>query len=130
MKLIRIETDKIYELLQAWWITHTKTGIPRSFLPENTFVCENEGEPIYAICVYNTDSDLCWIGWPVVNPLATEEQKKGCLKFLFEEVEKECKEGGYKVIFTTSGTPAIEHILKQCEFQVGDTGVNHYVKLL
>lgn len=129
MKVKLIRTETFYDTMKVWWLGQGFPIVSPSMLPETTFVCYNEkGVPTYSMCFYNTDSNLCWVGWQLANPEISKEDKKGCFRFLFEEVEKYSKEVGYQVMFTTSRTPAVEGTLLDLDYSIGDTNVNHYIK--
>lgn len=129
MEVKLIKTDSVYNTMKHWWDGQNEAHVPRPILPETTFVCFNdEGTPVYTMCFYNTDSYLAWIGWQLANPYVNKEDKKGCFKFLFEEVEKYAKEAGYQILFTTSKTPAVQATLLNSGFMEGDLEVNHYLK--
>jgi hypothetical protein len=131
MNVIRLETKKFYSTMKEWWGGHEETMVSPSMLPEYTFVCFNDsGKPVYSVCFYNTDSNLCWIGWQLGNPTIKKEDKKGCFKYLHDKVEEFAKAYGYQVLFTTSKTQAVIGTLEKCEYIEGDTNVNHYIKLL
>ena len=129
MKVERKYTKDIYRMLEDWWLGNKFQVVSPSILPETTFVCYNdEDEPIYSMCFYNTDSNLCWVGWQLKNP--NDVNREGGLEFLFKGVEKYAKAMGYHIIFTTSNTPPVENVLVSSDFKVGDTNVNHYLKIL
>lgn len=131
MEVKLIKTETFYEVMKSWWDGHGFSYVSPSMLPENTFVCFNNAKiPVYSMCFYNTDSNLCWIGWQLSNPHVSKEEKKGCFSFLFDEVEKYAKEVGYHCLFTTSNTPAVEEVLQNKVFKQGDINVNHYIKII
>jgi len=131
MEVKRIRTEDFYDTMKQWWDGNNEAHVSPSMLPEFTFVCFNDkGTPTYSMCFYNTDSNLCWLGWQLVNPTVSKEDKKGCFSFLFEEVEKYSRRVGYQVMFTTSKTPAVVGTLNKRKFVVGDENVNHYIKIL
>ena len=131
MQVKLIKTEQFYPTMKLWWNGQKEAHVSPSMLPENTFVCYNDKNvPVYSMCFYNTDSNLCWLGWQLANPDVEKEDKKGCFTYLFEEVEKYARYVGYHIMFTTSNTPAVVGTLKKRKFDIGDTGVNHYIKVL
>jgi hypothetical protein len=131
MQVKKIKTEDFYPTMQKWWDGNKETHVSPSMLPESTFVCFNDKDvPTYSMCFYNTDSNLCWIGWQLVNPEVKKEDKKGCFRYLFEEIEKYARYVGYHVIFTTSKTPSVMGTLESIKFTKGDADVNHYTKIL
>jgi hypothetical protein len=129
MEIKLIKTETFYNTMQYWWDGHKFGHVSPNMLPMSTFVCFNdEGTPVYSMCFYNTDSNLCWVGWQLSNPYVDKEKRKGCFKYLLEEVEKYSKEVGYAVMFTTSNTPPVEKGLLEEGYILGDQKVNHYIK--
>ena len=131
MKVKLIKTEDFYSTMKEWCEGHEFPVISPSMLPQGTFVCENnEGQETYSVCLYNTDSGIAWLGWELSNPSLSKEEKEGCFEFLFEVVEDYAKKVGYQVLFTTSNTPPVERVLESKGFKIGDTDVNHYLKIL
>lgn len=131
MKVVKKLTEDFYPQMLDWWKGQGFTPVSPSMLPEYTFVCLNdEGTPIYSMCFYNTDSNMCWIGWQLGNPYVSVEDRSGGFKFLFEEVERYSISVGYQVMFTTSKTPVVQAMLKGSGYIEGDTNVNHYLKII
>lgn len=130
MEVKLVKTESFYPIMQQWWKGHNFSEVSPSMLPETTFVCFKDDVPIYSMCFYNTDSNLCWLGWQIANPDTTRRQRRGGLRYLFTEIEKYARYVGYHVMFTTSNTPSVEATMKERDFQTGDTNVNHYIKIL
>lgn len=129
MKIKLIKTEDFYETMKEWWDKHDFTHVSPSMLPENTFVVyNNKGVPTHSICFYNTDSELCWLGFPISNKEV--EEKQDCFYFLMKGVEKYAKKLGYRLLFTTSENPAVQHILTKSNYVIGDINVNHYIKII
>ena len=123
-------TREIYGMMKDWWIGNKFQVVSPSMLPQTTFVCYNDDdEPIYTTCFYHTDSNLCWFGWELKNPDKSVDRAGG-LKYLLESMEEHARQQGYQIMFTTSHTQPIEKILSEVGFVVGDTNVNHYLKVL
>lgn len=130
MEVKIVKTKDFYDTMCEWWDAHNFPRVSPSMLPEKTFVCYLKDTPIYSTCFYNTDSNLCWLGWQITNPKVKKEDKKGGLELLFSEIEKYARYVEYHIIFTTSNTSSVERALVNRKFTVGDTDVNHYIKIL
>jgi hypothetical protein len=131
MEVKLIKTEAFYNTMKYWWDGHKFLHVSPSMLPDTTFVCiNNKGVPVYSTCFYNTDSNLCWIGWQISNPYESKEDKEGCFDFLVKEIENYAKSVGYHIVFTTSRTPKVEQTLLDNGFDTGDINVNHYIKTL
>lgn len=131
MKVNIIKTEDFYPTMKRWWDGQKEPHVSPSMLPEYTLVVSNsKGEQTHSMCFYNTDSNLCWLGWQLANPDVKKEDKEGCFTYLFEEAEKYARYNGYHIMFTTSKTPAVVGTLEKRKFITGDTNVNHYIKIL
>lgn len=131
MKVKPVNLKDFYKTLVKWWEGHNFPVVDSGFLSDKIFVCYNEkGDETYAISVYCANSGLCWLGFPVSNPNLTKEEKKGCFDGLLDGVIFFLKKVGYKYIFTTSSTKAVERKLLKFGFNEGDIKVNHYIKKL
>lgn len=97
---------------------------------EEVMVCRREGTMIYSCFVWNTNSKMCIIGFPLGNPLVEKDFRRGGLTSLFEGMEKLLKQRGYTKIWTTSGTCAVIQSLEEREFINADPNVNVYIKML
>lgn len=131
MKVKLINTEEVYDMINGWLNGHKLPSLPKTILPKSTFVCYNDKDtPVYSMCFYNTDSDLCWIGFQVSNPEVSKEKTKGGFDLLFKSAEEYARHLGYKLMLTTSSTPSVIGALSNNGFVEGDTGVNQYLKEL
>ena len=130
MKVKNIKTGEFYPTLKSWWEGHNFPVLDINFLPEEVFVCYNGDIAIYAICFYHTDSGLCWVGFPVSNPFVGKETKEDGFEKIMTAVSEYAKQAGYNYIFTTSPIKYVQDILLETGFNLGDSNVNHYLKIL
>jgi|GEM_PF-3945098 len=131
MRVELTRTKDSYSIISAWWKERNFPIVKPSILSQYTFLCYNDQDiPVYSMCFYNTDSDLCWIGWQASNPFVEKEDKEGCFDYLFKEIEKYAKELEYDTIFTTSNVGPVVDVLKNNNYKEGDEQVNHYLKTI
>lgn len=131
MKVKLIKTKEFYSTMQKWWDGHNFPHVSPSMLPENTFVVFNgNGDATHSVCFYNTDSNLCWLGFPLGNNEVEKEDRKDCFSYLLEQVESVAKQLDYQIMFTTSNVPPVESVLTKNGYVKGDVNVNHYMKQL
>jgi hypothetical protein len=120
-----------YPTYQAMCERHSFPAFAYPLLPESVFVCYNENKDVlYSIWVYNTDSGLAWMAFPVSNLEIKSEDRIGAFDFLIAEVEKWAKRQSYLFLFTTTGNKSVINALENNEFNIGDTNVDHYYKII
>lgn len=130
MQINNYHKSEVYERISTWWGKHNFPILDISFLPEQCFITSNETKELHACFLYETDSDLCWVAFPVSNPEATREEKEGSLEMLFKGMEEYAKHHKFKYIFTTSPHPVIQNNLIKVGYSLGDENVNHYLKAI
>lgn len=124
-------TKDYYDLVTQWWVGHKFPIVPVDMLPEHLFVTYNSsGELTHFMFIYHTNSNLCWLAFPVSNPNLSKEDRKGCLEGMMKASVEYCKQMGFRYIFTTSPVESIQSKLTSVGFELGDEGVNHYIKML
>lgn len=124
-------TRDYYDMLSQWWKGHKFPIVASDMLPEKIMLTRNNDNVLtHAMFVYETNSDLCWLAFPVSNPSLTRPQKKGCLEAMMKASIEYCKQLGFKYVFTTSPVEAIQTKLTSVGFQLGDENVNHYLKII
>ena len=125
----RVETKESFiSVLFQWWKGHGFPQLPVDALPKRIFVVANKGVDLYAIPVYTTDSNICWMGFTTSNPEATKEQKKGALKFLLETAEDIMSGLGFSLMVTTSDTPPLMECYSEGGYDLAEENVNFYIK--
>jgi hypothetical protein len=121
-------TDQELQEIKSWLSGNNFPLDMMDFLSGKMLVVLNQGIAIYRICIYDSNSPICWIGWELANPKATRRQKKGGLDFLIKEACNYAKYNGYNQVFTTSDTPGVQSKLEANGFKQGDSKVTHYIK--
>lgn len=125
----RIETkESYYETLVQWWNDWDFPIIPYGSLPTHIYVVEKEGIDLYAIPLFLTNSDICWIGFPTGNKKANKDLKEGALEYLLNIIEIVCKSQGFRLLLTTSDTPKLMNVFESIGFTKSDEGTNFYTK--
>lgn len=124
-------TSLVYELLADWWEGHKFPVLPLNALPKKCIIIQNQNEiSTHAIFPYTTDSDICWIAYPVSNPHIDKKEKEGGLESLIKFASEYAKENKFTYAFTTSPLQKVQEALLLDGYQIGDTNVNHYLKIL
>jgi len=122
--------NSFYHTLVEWWDNWGFPCVQKSSIPNSIFIVSKNEEDLYAIPIYKTDSDICWIGFPTSNRKAEKENKEGSLDFLMSKIEDVMKQEGFNIILTTSGTPKLMSLFSMREFTASDEGVTFYTKKL
>lgn len=127
----RIEHKKdFYGTLCIWWDGWDFPYLPYDALPSAIFVCSSEGVDTYAMPVYLTDTNTCFIGFVTGNPKAEKAHRKGSLNELSRFVEGRVKELGYSIILTTTGTPVLKKLFEDQGYVNTGKNYNEYLKIL
>lgn len=124
----KYNTVEVYDKIIDWWKGHNFPPLSIDFLPEECFIISDNNLELYAMFFYHTNSNLCWIGFPVSNPNVHSEFKKDGLEKLIKGMLEYSKQCGYKFMFTTSPIKPVQKALMNLEFVLGDEQVNHYIK--
>jgi hypothetical protein len=124
--------EEFYPEFERMLLKHSFPIISKEVLPELAFaVYDKDGIILYAIWYYFTSSKgLSWIAFPVSNKSISPKNKKGAFDFLLEYVSNYSKKKGILALFTTSSTESVISPLLNNGFEIGDIGVNHYIKSL
>lgn len=127
---VTIEPKELfYPTYENWCAIREFPCIPLRQI-DTVFVCFKSSIAVYSCFFWNTNSTFGVVGFPLSNPHVPYEDKKGGLEYLFEEISKQAKEGGYEIIWTTSDTPRVIESLVESGFKVADTQVDQYYKRL
>ena len=104
--------------------------VPLEALPVNIFAGYYNGDVVYMLPIYKTDSDFCVLGFPVSDPDCPREVRDIAKLSIMKFAQKYMKELGFNRMITTSGTAPIVKLLEDTGFQLGDEDINQYVKIL
>lgn len=122
--------EDYYQTLCLWWTDWKFPVIAYTSIPERIFVVSNNGVDLYAVPIYVSDSDFCWIGFITGNKHSNKELRKGALSSLINHVEVEMKKSGFRLIMTVSGTPILKKTFSDNNYLLSSEGINEYIKLL
>lgn len=127
----RLESrEALYDTLVKWWNDWGFPVLPYKSLPATIFVVYNEQEDLYAVPMYLSNSDMCWLGFPTSNKQAAKESKEGALQFLLDKIATCLKYQGYDRIITTSFNPKLMGIFEECGYILSDEKTNYFTKEL
>ena len=91
-----------YGILAGWWKGHPGwEPLPEDFIPKHGVVCVDEGTSVCAAFLYETDTKLAWIGFPIVDPTVSKEVRKDALDALIPSLLGIAKNLGYAAVMTT-----------------------------
>lgn len=130
-----VNKKECYDILLSWWESHNAFEgniIEYKTLPELTCFVSVDGVDVYALPVYQSDSDFCFLGWLTSNPNYSYKKslKKYALKQLFNYVSEVFKKKGYdKVLSKTGGTTGLKNALEESGFQFVETTNFHIKKI-
>lgn len=116
-----------FNMIASWWKTKTDVEINRVIESEYGYIVSLDDKDICAMFLYPTKgSKIAWIGWPIADPESDKDDRSTALDLLFDIAHSEAESMGYKAIWTTSKSSAVEDRLKKHNYIKGDTGINQY----
>lgn len=121
-----------YELLVSWWKKHNAFNnkiIEFKSLPTRIFIVSNEDKDLFAVPVYISDSDFCYIGWVTSNPDAGLRERVGALDYLYEIISIVMKSQKFDHILSKANAKSLQRVAERSGFiNVGET--TYHVKNL
>lgn len=126
---VRIEqTKEFYATAVSWWNMHDFPPPHIVFLPQKVFVVSENNNDLYAMFVYETDSGLLFIAFPIRNKKFP--QNETAFSYLLSEIEKWALKRGYSYLYTTSPISYLDKLFLSKGFVYGDKNVNQYIKVI
>lgn len=127
----RIEHKKdFYDVLCEWWSRWDFPFLPYDSLPNRIFVVSYDKKDVYAMPVYETDTNTCFIGFVTGNTLAKKNERKNSLNILNKFIEDNMRSLGFKVILTVTGTETLKNLFSQEGYIKTGENYNEYLKIL
>lgn len=123
-----VHKEDYYDTLVKWWGEHNFPIIAYESLPTRIFVITKEEEDLYAVPVFDTDSNWCIIGFPTSNKRANKKNREGALEVLLEKLTGFMALEGKKIIMTTSSNPKLMETFERVGFNKAEENVNYYTK--
>jgi hypothetical protein len=117
-----------YETIKQWWIYWEFPILSIDALPENIVVVYHENQEVYAIPLYLSDSNFCWIGFITGNKKASKKEREGALTFGLDSVSEFLQYTGYKLLFTITSNSFIDKSLIESNFFITNKNIKEYVK--
>lgn len=122
----RLENKKdYYGTLMSWWESHkafNNKSIEYKSLPIRVFVVSNEDKDLFAVPVYISDSDFCYIGWVTSNPDSGLREKVGALEYLYNIISIVMKSQGFDHILSKANASSLQRVAERSGFiNVGET---------
>lgn len=124
--------DSFYTTMVSWWSGQNafkgKTLHKRS-LPQRIYIVSKEGVDLFAVPVFASDADFCYIGFITGNPACDDRLKVGALEWLYGIIETTLKYNGFHTIITTSNVRSLMKTFENAGYETPDK-TNYYLKNL
>ncbi len=127
---INFDADSHYKIICSWWDAHKWPSIPMESLPQTGIIITIDGEPICAVWLYKSDSNLCWMEWMISNPKSPKAHREIALPLLIDTCTNVAKQMGFKIIFTSIKHTRLLKRLTGAGFNVDDTNATNLTKVL
>ena len=119
------------ELEKFWKLSKMKTPPPIDILPLDGWVACSGGTVVGAIFMWlASNSNVSFIGFPIIDPLFVGEERKEILPTLFDKAESTATYLGYKYSMHYTPIPYLEDFLLDRGYITGDKNVVHLLKLI
>ena len=121
---------------EDFWDTYLMWCKDRDFPPLHkdnvgeVFICRKRNTIMYSCFVWETNSKMCMLGFPLGNPYVDREFRQGGLAYLISTVSDRMRHRGYTKVWTTSNTWSVMLALEECNFIKADPNVHVYIKML
>jgi hypothetical protein len=122
--------DKVdfYETMKSWWVDWEFPVLSIDALPNNIVVVFHEDQEVYAIPLYLSDSNFCWVGFITSNKKASKKAREGSLTFGLNSVSDFLQHTGYRNLFTITSNSFIDKSLIESNFLVTNKNIKEYIK--
>ena len=126
----RLLTEADRPLLEKWWEDwgFSKGGVAKSFLPNTGYVVEKNNRPIVSIFIYQTNSGVGALGWPLSDKEYRDNDRQEALDLLIKTAEKDWKEKGGEFLFFWGNSKKFNTSLEKIGFMEGDKNYSHLIK--
>jgi hypothetical protein len=119
-----------YETICKWWDGRKFPRLPYECLPSMIFVVSFEGKDVYAMPVYTTDTNTCFIGFVTGSHDSTKEERKEALSSLTKFVESYMKMLGISVVITSTASTHLKKLFEAEGYKKTGENYNEYLKIL
>ena len=127
--MIRQFTNSDYSILKSWWEKHKEPHPTLEYLPESTFILEDNGVPVYSISVILTNNPLCYLEYFNSNPDHTENRKELSQR-LFDYAIDFAKSKGHKFVATLAYREKVKNRVVELGMQRTFDNLSSFVKEL
>jgi hypothetical protein len=117
-----------YDTMKQWWNDWGFPVLSIDALPENIVVIYHKEQEVYAIPLYLSDSNFCWVGFITGNKKASKIAREGSLTFGLNSVSDFLQYTGYKLLFTITSNSFIDKSLIEANFFVTNKNIKEYIK--
>ena len=126
MKTRIVEDEDLYEIL-GWY---KDQGFPANF-DQNLLPPTGVWVPGHACgWLYESDSALGWLGFPVVSPHVSRENGFKALSAVFDEIDIIARESGIAILTTAFSHTSLQRMASLKNYEVIDTDVKTMWKVV
>lgn len=102
---IRAYTDKDFAMFNKWRKSHKSINMYSNGLPKLGMIVHNNEQDIAIGFIGRTDTNICILCYPVVNPEAKREDRKAALDYLIKAAIGWFEVSDFEVLYTWSDSP-------------------------
>lgn len=118
------------ELECIWEKSPMGVAPPLEALPADGVIVEQDGEIVGCILIYLTSNSYnAILGYPLLDKSVSED-RDSVITEMYNEAEYFCRHLGFHYLNTWTPLPHVEERLKSRNYQLGDVGVKHMIKIV
>ena len=128
-KTVKVDKESMYQMYKDMCSLHEFPVLNIENIDE-VFVHFKDRVITHFCFVWNTNSKMALMGFPISNLAIPSEFREGCLDNMIDGICCQLKEDGYNIAWTTSSTERVISSLEKNGFARGDEAVHTYIKSL
>lgn len=128
MQIVDYECEEFDPVVRKWWGQRQDLDFPLEILPPTGLMAMKEDRKVAALFIYETNSLVAILGWPISDPESSKDERDVALDMLFKAAHEKLTNRGFLKIWTTSGVPALQDRMEELGYVVGDKNINQYWK--
>lgn len=125
---IRLYTPEDYETVCRWWTEWGWPCLPTDSLPDLGMIGLLNDEPKACAWLYQTDSSLAWVAFPISTKKLRGKQRHQVLDYMLCALCDLAKVRGFKFVNALTNSASLGARYERLGFGAFDQNITHYLK--